>query len=150
MRNFWAIILVVLSLSPLQAEEAAPVDLKNPPISGPYCGVYSLSACLQSFDKKPPLEDLLKPEYIGSDRGSSAAELMKAARDKGFETRCYGSLTWRQLKEMRNPAILHFRGNSDQSFNHWVAFLGVENGRVRILDAPHELALITPCMEKAL
>ena len=43
--------------------------------------------------------------------------------------------------------ILHFRSTSaSRDFNHWVAFLGVDGnvsgGRARIIDLPHQLALI--------
>jgi rhodanese-related sulfurtransferase len=39
--------------------------------------------------------------------------------------------------------ILHFRSTSaSRDFNHWVAFLGVENDRARIIDLPHRITTI--------
>jgi ABC-type bacteriocin/lantibiotic exporter with double-glycine peptidase domain len=39
--------------------------------------------------------------------------------------------------------ILHFRSTyADSKFNHWVAYLGVDGGKARIIDQPHRLATI--------
>lgn len=39
--------------------------------------------------------------------------------------------------------ILHMRSNwMDRNYNHWVAFLGIDKTKARILDPPHSLATI--------
>jgi rhodanese-related sulfurtransferase len=118
-------------------------DLRNVIISGPYCGVYSLAVCLDTFGRDYSLQDLLHPDYIGSFRGSSSSELIKAAKRYGIYGRCYVNVRWQQLKEVKEPMILHFRSNGNSKFDHWVAFLGMEGNHVRILDVPHGIAHLT-------
>ncbi|GHT22834.1 hypothetical protein FACS189419_05940 [Planctomycetales bacterium] len=145
------ITLAVFALSVLccslyaeeQTGENALPDLKNIIVAGPYCGVYSLNACLESLNKKVQIKELLTPDYVGSFRGSTAEELIKGAEKYGLHGKCYANITWRQLKEIKEPMVLHFRGSGSSEFNHWVAFLGVEGNHVRIIDTPHELAYLT-------
>ncbi|MDR1926044.1 MAG: hypothetical protein LBQ66_16875 [Planctomycetaceae bacterium] len=148
MRFIFALAVLFLATpSFLFAEETmanAPLpDLKNVIVSGPYCGVYSLYACLYAMDKQPQIQDFLMPEYIGSFRGSTSEELIACAEKYGVYGKCYGNIAWHHLSGVNEPAILHFRGSGDSEFNHWVAFLGVEGNHVRIIDAPHELAYLT-------
>lgn len=118
-------------------------DLKDIVVAGPYCGVYSLYACLGALDKRPPMEELLTTEFVGSLSGSTAEELIAAAEKQGIYAKCYGNMTWRQLFEAAEPMVLHFRGSGDRDFNHWVAFLGAEGKHVRIIDIPHELVFFS-------
>ncbi|MDR0609752.1 MAG: hypothetical protein LBG58_06555 [Planctomycetaceae bacterium] len=141
-----AIILFCFFL-PSFAEEIpvdiALPDLKNVIVAGPYCGIYSLAACLDAFGKTYSLHELLHPDYIGSFRGSTNKELVKAAERYGLYGKSYTNMLWWQLRNIKEPMILHFRGNSNSEFNHWVAFLGMEGNHVRILDVPHEIANLT-------
>ncbi len=147
----WWLVLFLFalcgSIAPVCADEAktdAPLpDLKNIVVAGPYCGVYSLYACLDALDIHPPMNELLLPEYVGSFRGSTDKELIAAAQKYGIHGKCYGNMTWRQLVGGKKPMILHFRGGNDRDFNHWVAFLGGEGKHVRILDMPHEMAYLS-------
>jgi rhodanese-related sulfurtransferase len=131
------------------AEEAPPEtqpslpDLKDIVVSGPYCGIYSLIAILDTFGIHPNLEELLVPEFVGSYQGSSNKELEKAAEKYGLYAKTYSGLTWQELKASKSPMILHFRSTSSSSdFNHWVAYLGVDGGKARIIDLPHRLTTI--------
>ncbi|MDR1491652.1 MAG: hypothetical protein LBT05_02865, partial [Planctomycetaceae bacterium] len=99
-------------------------DLKEIEVSGPYCGIYSLIACLEIYGIRVDLESLLAPEYVGSFQGSSNEELIAAAEKQGLHGKTYGNLTWRDLQKSKTPMILHVRSSyADQKFNHWVAFL---------------------------
>lgn len=134
-------VALISSLSAEKINEKTTLsELKNIVVSGPYCGIYSLYACLDACNKKPPIEELLVPEYVGSFRGSTAEELIKAAEKYGLQGKCYANMTWRQLQNAKGPMILHFRGSGDSDFNHWIAFLGIEGKLARIIDVPHELA----------
>ncbi|MDR0608664.1 MAG: hypothetical protein LBG58_00965 [Planctomycetaceae bacterium] len=126
-----------------QTDNLTQPDLKNIITLGPYCGIYSLCACLETLDKKVQIKEILTPDYVGSFRGSTAEELIKAAEKYDIHGKCCANLTWRQIKDAKNPMILHFRDGNNSEFNHWVAFLGVEGNRVRIMDTPHELAHLT-------
>ena len=54
--------------------------LSKPRRAGPYCGVYCLYTVMKLSGKEVDFRQLLKPEYIGSRRVSSLAELKKAAQ----------------------------------------------------------------------
>jgi len=149
MRIFW-VPLCLLFCTICFAEEPITPDA-NPPlpelkeivVAGPYCGVYSLYACLDTFGIRPPMEELLTTEYVGSHRGSTTKELIAAAEKYGIHGKSYGNITWRQLFDAKEPMILHFRGGNHSDFNHWVAFLGTEGNLVRIIDIPHEIAYLS-------
>ena len=125
-----------------EAELPSP-DLKEIVVAGPYCGVYSLYACLDVFGIRPPMEELLTPEFVGSHRGSTTKELIAAAEKYDIRAKSYGNMTWRQLFDVKEPMILHFRGGNHSDFNHWVAFLGIEGKHLRIIDTPHEMTYLS-------
>jgi rhodanese-related sulfurtransferase len=129
---------------PNKPEEKTPLpELKEIVVSGPYCGIYALAAILDTFDIQPNIEELLVPEFVGSFQGSSNLELIKAAEKYGLHGKTYGNLTWQELQASKSPMILHFRSTyADTQFNHWVAYLGVDGGKARIIDFPHRLATI--------
>jgi len=115
-------------------------DLKEIPVAGPYCGIYSLLAILDTFGIQPDIKELLTPEFVGSFQGSSNKELEKAAEKYGLYAITYSGLTWQELQASKSPMILHFRSTSANSdFNHWVAYLGVDGGKARIIDLPHRM-----------
>ena len=142
--RFLTMLLLVLISGVASAEEKPSLsDLREVEVSGPYCGIYSLIACLDTFNIHPNLEELLVPEFVGSFEGSSNAELIQAAEEYGLHGKTYSSLTWQELKESNSPMILHFRSTyADNKFTHWVAYLGVDGGKARIIDLPHRIAMI--------
>jgi rhodanese-related sulfurtransferase len=147
LRSVFCIVIILFLFGATFAEEQSASltqpDLKNIIVLGPYCGIYSLCACLETFDKKVQVKEFLTPDYVGSFRGSTAEELIKAAEKHGIHGKCYANITWRQIKEAKCPMILHFRDSNNSEFNHWVAFLGIKGNHVRIMDTPHELAHLT-------
>lgn len=120
-------------------------NLQDNRVSGPYCGINSLYICLSSLGINTDLCEYITTRYVGSFQGSSAEELVRAAEGFGAKGTCYSHLTHRELKRIHSPAILHMRSNwADGGYNHWVAFLGFERGRIRIVDPPHPLQTISP------
>jgi rhodanese-related sulfurtransferase len=114
--------------------------LQDHRVSGPYCGIQSLFVCLDTLGIATDINDYIKTDYVGSFQGSSAEELIQAAEDFGARAKCFSHVTHRELQRIGSPVVLHMRGNwADGGFNHWVAFLGVEGSRARIVDAPHPL-----------
>ena len=136
------LLLGTLGLTDEPTEPLLP-ELKEIEVAGPYCGIYSLIAVLDTFGIHPPLEELLVPEFVGSFQGSSNTELIKAAEKYNLYGKTYGGLTWQELKASKSPMILHFRSTyADSRFNHWVAYLGVDGGKARIIDLPHRMTTI--------
>ena len=145
------LVLLCLLLCSVTFAEESPVseaktplpDLREIEVAGPYCGIYSLFAILDTFNTHPDIAELLTPEFVGSFKGSSNTELEKASEKYGLYAKTYGGLTWQELKTSRSPMILHFRSSSASSeFNHWVAYLGVDGSKARIIDLPYRLTTI--------
>lgn len=112
--------------------------------SGPYCGIYSLYICLSALGIKTNPGDFVSTKYVGSFRGSTAQELIDAARDFGAQANCFSHLTDRELRLVQTPMILHTRSTwADAGFNHWVAFLGCDGDQMRIVDAPHPVQAVS-------
>jgi predicted double-glycine peptidase len=112
---------------------------------GPYCGIYSLWCCLNTVGIKLPADKLTTLEYVGSHRGSSASELVKAAEDCGGYAKGFTNVTLADIEQLNRPAILHMRSSwIDHGYNHWIAFMGLEEGgRVRVFDPPHPLNTVS-------
>jgi hypothetical protein len=115
-----------------------PKLMDNRP-SGPYCGINSLFACLSALGIDTESADLISVDYVGSQAGSSAKELIRAAERFGAEAKCVSHMTCNELQEAAAPMILHTRSMAGRDYDHWVAFLGMEDDRVRICDFPNSL-----------
>jgi rhodanese-related sulfurtransferase len=90
--------------------------------------------------------ELLKLEYIGSRKGSSLAELGKAAWDQGLYAKAVTGLSSRFLRECRYPIILHVKSAPDRRFyDHYELFLGTRKGKARMFDPPKPVTLIPFC-----
>ncbi len=101
-------------------------------------------ACADSLGVQPDIQTLLSPKFIGSLQGSSDQEIINAAKSIGLNGRTVSNLTYRELRYSHIPMVLHFRNSlTDEKFNHWVAFLGIENNEARIIDFPKNVETIS-------
>lgn len=66
--------------------------------SGPYCGIYCLYTTMKLTNREVDFRELVKPEYIGSRKGSSLEDLKKAAEDNGLYAVPVGKLTSQVLR----------------------------------------------------
>jgi len=112
--------------------------------SGPYCGLYCLYSAMKITGRKEvDFRALVKPEYIGSRKGSSLAELKKAAEDSGMYAVPVGKLTSRVLHNCSHPVILHVKSDAtSKEYDHYELFLGTENDRAKILNPPGPVRLV--------
>ena len=111
--------------------------------SGPYCGMYCLYTVMRLADKEVDFRKLLKPEYIGSRKGSSLAELKKAAKDNGLYALPMGKLTSQVLRICPHPVILHVKpGTTSKIYDHYELFLGTNSGQARLFDPPEPIRLV--------
>ena len=90
------------------------------------CGAASLSMILAYYGKWLPLEQVRKDCGVSRD-GSSAKNIIKAARNYGMEAKGYRCDT-SSLDTMQTPCILHW------GFNHFVVFCGFHKGMAVIND----------------
>lgn len=128
------------------ASSSAPLpELRPVGAGGPYCGIYSLLACLRAVGIDVDVRELIALEYVGAPEGSTASELIAAAGHCGAHARCFTQLTHRELKRATTPMVLHMRSDwTNASRAHWVAFLGFNGDRARILDPPHPVQTFSP------
>ncbi|MHC4648309.1 MAG: cysteine peptidase family C39 domain-containing protein, partial [Planctomycetota bacterium] len=112
----------------------------------PYCGLRCLYAVLRFYDRPVEFAALLKPEYVGSRRGSSLAELKRAAEDYDLQARSVRNLTTRVMKEAPYLVILHVKSSMDKDFyDHFELFLGTKEGKAMIFDPPEPVRLVPFC-----
>ena len=111
--------------------------------SGPYCGLYCLYTTIKLAGQVANFQELVKPEYIGSRKGSSLAELKKAGEDYGLYAIPVGKLTSRELINSPCPIILHVKSSLErQEYDHYELFLGTENGKAKLFDPPQPVRLV--------
>lgn len=109
---------------------------------GPYCGIYSLVGAASALGQEISISELTSSHFVGSELGSSATELVEAARTCGLRADFATRLTDWELQASKSPLILRISTAERRDvFNHWVAYLGVEDGKARVLDYPDPIML---------
>lgn len=112
--------------------------------SGPYCGLYCLYTIMVLADVNTDFRQLVKPEYLGSKKGSSLTELKKASLDNGLYAQVVMNLTMQELKASRYPIILHVKkDNARKEYDHYKLFLGSKDDKAAIFDPPSPMGLLS-------
>jgi len=112
--------------------------------SGPYCGLYCLYSILKIEGQAVDFHELVKPEYISSEKGSSFKELKQAAQDFGVNAASLRGLTLTDLKNIDRPIILHVKSDVRQKeYDHFVLYCGDQDGKARIFDPPSPIKTTT-------
>jgi rhodanese-related sulfurtransferase len=110
----------------------------------PHCGLYCLYSVLRLDGQDIDYRELVKPEYYGRLRGSSLAELNRAATDYGLYAGVATRLSTRALRKTPYQAILHLKAGAEQTeYDHYGLFLGTENGKARIYSPPETPRLVS-------
>lgn len=109
----------------------------------PYCGISCLYAAMRVEGHKVDYMSLVKPDYIGSQDGSSFEELKQAAEDFGLHAVPLSRLTPVDLKGIAQPTILHVKSSQEKKeYAHFVLYLGSRNGKAVIFEPPAEKTLV--------
>ena len=120
-----------------------PTKSANVRSVGPYCGLHCLYAAMRLSGRKIDFCQLLKPEYIGSYKGSSLAELKKAAEENGLYAMPAGKLTSRVLHNCPHPVILHVNSDTtSKTYDHYELFLGMESHKAKLFNPPEPVRLV--------
>lgn len=111
---------------------------------GTYCGVYGVHRALLAVGVRVPSSSLVQRRYIGSRQGSTANELLDAARDSGAFAEAASHMTCRMLSYVDCPAVLHVKSSLGLTdYDHWFLFLGLDGGKARIADGQKPLSLMS-------
>ena len=124
-----------------QPTPAKPASVKRGS-SRSYCGLYCLFAVMKATGQNVNFRELLKPDYIGSKKGSSLLELKKAAEDNGLYAEMVGKLTIRQLRQSPYTIILHTKSAAGNNYDHYKLFLGTKDGHAKLFDPPEPIKLV--------
>jgi rhodanese-related sulfurtransferase len=134
---------MVISGSFVFGEEASPKNTNKNYAGHPHCGLYCLYSILKLEGQSVDFRDLVKPEYLGSRKGSSFEELKQASQDFGLSAVSLSRLMPVDLKDISVPAILHVKSGPDKKdYDHFVLYLGEKNGKAMILNPPVEMSLV--------
>lgn len=112
----------------------------------PHCGLFCIYTVMKMAGKEVDFRDLVKPEYLGSKKGSSLAELKKASNDYGLNAEPATRMTALVLEKSPYPVILHVKSSLEsREYDHFELFLGTENGRAKIYNPPEPVKLLPAC-----
>jgi len=105
--------------------------------SGGYCGIYCLYAAMRFLGLEADSNELIDPIYIGSVRGSSLAELKKAAESHGLYATPVARLSIKDLRQLSLPVIIHTKSSpTARTYDHYELFLGRSREKALIYDPP--------------
>jgi len=145
---FMCICIGVLCTNPAAAatkiaEPNKPASIQRGTSSHPYCGIYCLYTIMQLANLDVDIRELIKPEYIGSPKGSSFAELKKAAEEHGMYAVPISKMTRSELRASPYPIILHVRFNEkSKKYDHFELFLGMQGDNLKLFDLPNPVRLV--------
>lgn len=114
----------------------------------PYCGISCLYAAMRACGRDSSMEALLKPEYISSTKGSSIADLLRAARDQSLHASALDGMTWSMLLDAKAPIILYVKANpASANYDHYCVALGRGPGEsIKLLDPPDSVEFANAAM----
>lgn len=127
-------------------EEEAQAQPNSPEFVGqrmkslvrPYCGVYCVFLVARLEGIEADLMSLIKPEYIGSRKGSTFLEIKSAAEDLGLHLVPMRNLSVSYLRVAPYRMILHVKRDAfeSQKEDHYVVFLGIDGNGATICNPP--------------
>ena len=101
----------------------------------PLCGVYSVYAAAKSLGRSPDLADLVRPEFVSRQQGSTAADLQEAAAAVGLHSAAVAGLDPIDLRRADWPLVLHVRSTPlATAYDHWVTLLRVDGDQAVVAD----------------
>jgi len=131
---------MVLGEDSLTQEEMTKVSVKG--VWAPYCGLYCVYAAIGLNGGQLEYANLIKPDYCGSSKGSTLAELSRAAKDNGMFVAALTKMTSLELRHCQHPVILHVKRDNSVEYNHYELFMGTEGGLAKLYDPPNPIRLV--------
>lgn len=136
-------LAIVICISPI-VSAGSNLNKKKPTLTKPFCGIYCVYTAIKSAGMKVDITDLLKTKYIGSRKGSSLAELEKAAHDNGLYVIPVQKLISLDLMNCPHHVILHVKSEiGSEWYDHYELFLGTDNGKAKLFNPPEPVRLVS-------
>jgi rhodanese-related sulfurtransferase len=111
----------------------------SPQIQNSYGGITCVYVAAKALGHPIDFQSLTRPQYVGSEDGSSIDELVNAVRDNHLYAEAYHDVEIDELKAFGRPVILHSRSRLDStSYDHWILYLGESDGFARVIDGADE------------
>jgi rhodanese-related sulfurtransferase len=98
------------------------------------CGVYCLNVVAALYNRDFDVQAFLQLHPQPSPRGMTMADLSSAITSMGLVPKNVKNMHVLALIQSEHPVILNFTSPEDESPDHWVVFVGFENGEFRIFD----------------
>jgi rhodanese-related sulfurtransferase len=129
-------------LCPACAKTTVSDSTSRQPDLNAYCGIRSIHTALALLDRSIPFKELIKPEYVSTRQGSAMADLMQAAADLRLHAYPTRRMNCEALAQITTPVILHVKNwPGATTYNHWVTYAGMSDGRFRLYDGPLEVQM---------
>lgn len=95
----------------------------------PYCGVYAVYGAAHALgNTEVDFAKFLDAKYVSSNAGSTDSDLICAANSVGLGATAFTSRSIATLVCAKPPLVLHVSADG-RLFEHWVLFLGTNNGQ---------------------
>ena len=110
---------------------------------GPYCGIYAVYGAASALSARVEFDSLVDSRFVSSRAGSTTNDLVNAAKHLGVKAMPLSGLGSASLRESRDPLVLHIASFGQlEVYNHWLLFLGMENGKARTVDGTGSVHLM--------
>lgn len=93
---------------------------------------------MKSEGYSKPFSTILDMKYLSSQEGSSLSDIQNAALDAGFHVLAVKGMSPKELRNSPYKVILHVKKDPylSTTYNHYVLYLGEEDGLARLYDPP--------------
>ena len=126
-----------------KASQQDSLDSQAPTLPRQHCGLHCVYSTFKLAGKNVEFAELVKPEYLGSQKGSSLSELEKAVRDYGMFAGIATRLTTASLRKSEYPVILHVKSDlGSKKYDHYELFLGAVDGKAKLFNPPEPVRLV--------
>lgn len=107
------------------------------------CGIYALYGAARVLEVNCELQPIVNDRFVSSWKGSTIQNLIVAAEELGVHATPLQRLGRATLESARDPMLLHVASYGQiASFNHWLLFIGMKEGKAQVLDETGEMVLI--------
>jgi len=114
----------------------AGAELFSVGASGNDCGFYCVLAACHALGKPTDSRSLFGQHVNSTNAGSTANDIVRVFHEVGVSAYASSMLSLDAIMQTGCPVLLHLRSMDGKQGNHWVLFLGFEDDKAIVFDAP--------------